>query len=118
MAKTRAEYQREWIRKRKALYKAGKVCVQCGSEESLEWHHRNPAEKWTSNPWSYAKHRLEAELAKCDLLCNECHKEITREQRAVALEHGTHKGYTRGCRCEACRHGHTEYMRRWRATLC
>jgi hypothetical protein len=57
-------------------------CCKCGSWERLEVDHRNPEEKHL-NPralWSLSPQnpRRIAELAKCQVLCHECHKEKTR----------------------------------------
>lgn len=69
----RKEYQRKWCAARRAAYIAGKVCAMCGGDRSLEFHHRNPDEKISHRIWSWSTVRLEAELAKCDVLCRSCH---------------------------------------------
>jgi hypothetical protein len=58
----------------------GRVCMQCGFEavtpQQLHWHHRDPSTKafnvsrWTGSP---DNPRLLAEIAKCDVLCANCH---------------------------------------------
>lgn len=67
------EYQRNWIAKRRAQYLRGKNCTKCGSVNALEFHHKNPDNKITHRFWSWRKDRLEAELAKCEVLCARCH---------------------------------------------
>ena len=98
----------------------GGKCVKCGSTEALEFHHRVPAEKsfTVSKGWSQTSDVLAAELEKCDLLCDVCHK----------IEHGPAHGgerrYNSGCRCEMCVAGwkarlpaRVAYKRRRRAEL-
>lgn len=62
-----------WIRSLKVS------CSRCEFDEpaALTFHHRDPAEKSSSiamaasNGWS--RDRLETEMAKCDVLCANCH---------------------------------------------
>jgi hypothetical protein len=91
----------------------GGKCVKCGSVERLEFDHINPATKIEHRIWSWSKPRLEAELAKCQLLCQSCHIEKTKAEfvytesmRPVRLPipHGTWAGYAHyKCRCHECR---------------
>jgi hypothetical protein len=105
------EYQRQWKMARRVAWFKDKVCTKCGATESLELHHRDPKTKVTSNVWSWAKVRRDAELAKCDVLCWTCHRDITSEQNIVWFstplsekKHGTDNTYNRHhCRCEVCR---------------
>ncbi|GAA2546061.1 5-methylcytosine-specific restriction endonuclease McrA [Neomicrococcus aestuarii] len=96
------EYMRNWARKNRAEFMAGKSCVKCGSTQSLEVDHIDPSEKVTHRIWSGGKAFREAELAKCQVLCAECHKEKTQQQRGL-FPCGTGAAYKRGCRCEECR---------------
>lgn len=51
-------------------------CVHCGSAKSLDFHHRDPAMKSfrvSRGVYHVSKERLEAEIAKCDVLCRACH---------------------------------------------
>lgn len=95
------EYQRLWMRRRRNKFFAGKVCVQCGATDRLELDHIDPAEKSTHNIWSWSAKRRATELAKCQVLCSDCHLEKTLEQRPKA-QHGGLGMYKRGCRCDAC----------------
>jgi len=55
-------------------------CVQCGFDDhrAIDFHHRDPATKVASInsmvkrnvPWD----EVEAEIAKCDALCANCHR--------------------------------------------
>lgn len=54
---------------------------------------------------------MEAELAKCEVLCRRCHAEI--HTGSLRIEHGS-GGYRRGCRCEVCRRAKAAQMARYR----
>lgn len=63
------------------LNKLGGVCVVCGANEGLHFDHINPLTK----EYAIAKilsggseAKVSAEMAKCQLLCLEHHKEKTR----------------------------------------
>lgn len=75
------EYQRNWMRKRRDDFFKDKSCVKCGSVSDLEIDHINPEEKVRHAIWSYSKEKRDTEIAKCQVLCNECHKKKTNEQR-------------------------------------
>lgn len=92
------DYQREWVATRRAAYLHGRSCVLCGSAENLEFDHANPEHKVSHRVWSWSRERLEAELAKCVILCRRCHQERHSLERP---KHGS-GGYKRGCRCEVC----------------
>lgn len=70
----RREYARQWIAERRAEWFKGKACAQCDSTENLELDHLDPKHKITHRIWSWSAVRREAELAKCRVLCGECHK--------------------------------------------
>jgi hypothetical protein len=69
------EFNRKWVAARRAAWFAGKQCVKCGSTESLELDHIDPATKVSHSIWSWTAERREAELAKCQVLCRKCHQE-------------------------------------------
>ncbi len=101
------EYQRAWMRKRRAHYLQGEKCKYCNSKENLQIHHVNPDVKESHRIWSWAKKRLEAELAKCIVLCQRCHNEIHNPP-----EHGSRTRYeAHGCRCIACCSKHTTHLK-------
>lgn len=78
----RAELQ-EWYTK----YKATLHCRNCGEwrPECLHFHHRDPRQKefnvseWIRNGVSLET--LKAEIAKCDVLCANCHAIETQNQK-------------------------------------
>jgi len=71
-------------------YKATLQCRNCGEwrPECLQFHHRDPKEKkfnigeWIKNGVSLET--LQAEIAKCDVLCANCHAVETQNQRYQA----------------------------------
>lgn len=70
------------------LDKLGGVCVECGTTENLEFEHIDPSTK----EFSIAKilsggseTKVSAEMAKCQLLCNEHHKKKTQKDRLILL---------------------------------
>lgn len=70
----RIEEVRVWFRELKKT----KVCARCGETtvECLQFHHRDPSQKVldvsaTIARWS--RERILAEIAKCDVLCANCH---------------------------------------------
>jgi hypothetical protein len=105
--------QREWMRKRRAEFFAGKVCVKCSADKNLELDHIEPADKLSHCVWSWAKIRREVELAKCQVLCNQCHKAKTQAMYPER-QHGTSAMYRRGCRCEPCRAAQAVLWDNWK----
>jgi 5-methylcytosine-specific restriction endonuclease McrA len=80
------EFQRNWVAKRRADWFSNKSCVRCGSQEDLQIDHIDPKTKshllkslHNNAIWSWSEKRREDELAKCQVLCDPCHKEKTRE---------------------------------------
>ena len=66
-------------------YKQGKKCSRCNFSNplALDFHHKNPKDKEFSISKAYIKgigiEKLEKEIAKCEILCANCHR----------IEHGT-----------------------------
>lgn len=67
-------------------------CSECHdptNKAALEFHHRNPSEKVASigtmirQPTKYNLTDLMNEVAKCDLVCSPCHKQIHRKWRLI-----------------------------------
>lgn len=114
------EYERNWVAARRANWIAsqGGCCAKCGSTDRLEVDHIDPATK-TCNPtriWSREQAFRDMELAKCQVLCYECHKEKTFA--AVVVVHGIRYTYrARGCRCEECREWNRQRVRAQRQAV-
>lgn len=108
------EYQREWMRRRREDFFANKSCVRCGSTDRLELDHIDRATKVDHKIWSWSKARQEKELAKCQVLCYDCHKVKTKTEFTIT-EHGTRAQYrNHGCKCAECRAHNTNTKRAWR----
>jgi hypothetical protein len=116
-------WQAKWIARRRAEWIAENgPCAVCGNTENLEVDHIDPAAK-TMNPamvWSLSAAKRAAELAKCQVLCSDCHLEKTLREKAKPppQPHGTKARYSRrggGCRCELCRAAAKQYDRERRA---
>lgn len=73
------EYKRLWLRKRRQEYLDGYVCFHCGTDEDLQIHHVDPADKEDHRIWGWSRQRLEAELEKCIVLCVDCHRKVHYE---------------------------------------
>ncbi len=86
-------YQREWRAARRARYASGQSCARCGSTERLEIDHIDPLLKVSNAIWSWSIPRLEEELAKCQWLCNSCHKAKTRTDGTHDRIRGERNGF-------------------------
>ena len=115
-------YQQKWKAARRAAYFAGKCCVRCGSTERLELDHIDPSTRdsalkafHTADFWSWSMKRIEAEIAKCQVLCRKCHEAKTM----VDLGQTGHsrRGYDKGCRCVVCVEANNSHNRRRRARV-
>jgi 5-methylcytosine-specific restriction endonuclease McrA len=89
------EYQREWIaRRREEWFDENGPCAQCGSDEALQIDHIDREKKVDHRVWSWSKERREAELAKCQVLCGECHGKKSIDEGSVPPPtHGTDSRY-------------------------
>jgi hypothetical protein len=71
------EYQRRWLRARRAQFFAGRTCAECQSTVRLELHHVDRSTKVSHHVWSWRQERRDAETAQCQVLCSRCHLEKT-----------------------------------------
>ena len=75
-SRNRARAQRAWLR----TLKEGKPCEDCGltfPHFVLDWHHRNPLDKEfeiANGGLSKGRQTILSEIAKCSLLCANCHR--------------------------------------------
>ncbi len=78
----KAAYMRRFYAKRKLRLrdlKAGRRCRDCGNDDPrvLDFHHRDPSAKSfkiATKAWQVSEARLLEEVAKCDVLCANCHR--------------------------------------------
>ena len=80
------EYQkrRHAERRAMAIELLGGECANCGSNETLEFDHIDPATKVYTVATMFASRRwelIERELQKCQLLCRPCHLSKTHGNR-------------------------------------
>lgn len=80
------DYMREYMKTRwqkrraSAILQLGGKCVNCGSVDDLEFDHKDSSEKkfYISRMSSCSEAKWQEELAKCQLLCHDCHMKKTR----------------------------------------
>lgn len=115
-AETQRRYQRDLLKCRRAAWlEENGPCACCGSDENLQVDHIDPRLKVSHNVWSWSEQRRARELAKCQVLCTDCHKVKTRTDKSRPIRHGTVNGYTnRRCRCVACCKANTDRKRTYR----
>lgn len=106
-------YQLQWIKRRREAWLQDKSCIRCGSLDRLELDHIDPKQKLI-NPaqlWGMSETNPKriAELAKCQVLCYDCHKNKSVIDDYARLRHGTNTMYTHyRCRCQPCRDAHAQ----------
>jgi hypothetical protein len=123
-----AAYMKSWYDRRhaEAVEKLGGRCSQCGSTERLEIDHKDPKtadqrmRRGRGGMWTASEERFQAELAKCQLLCHDCHVDKTIRERGFTPAKGTHGTLSayRYCgppKCEECKKAKREYARDKRA---
>ena len=90
----RKKYSREWVAKRRAEWFAlNGPCIQCGSWKRLELDHIDPSLKVANSIWSWTRERQEEEIAKCQILCHECHLKKTARQRRERITNYCNRGH-------------------------
>lgn len=100
--------QRIAARRAEWFARFGGVCCKCGSDENLQVDHVDPSKKISHRVFSWCDEKREAELGKCQPLCQQCHINKTRAWYLENLPHGNSGAYNKhGCRCEVC----MDYMR-------
>lgn len=103
----RKDMSEEERRQRRAwgIWYLGGHCLKCGTTERLEFDHLDPAIKRTSQFLNWAQAAAKVELRRCQLLCYDCHKAKTDENkdRAYRIKHGTLRyALLHGCKCQEC----------------
>lgn len=84
----------KWQAKRRALLAELKdtPCVECGGRfhpAAMDFRHRDPSSKYRRyTAWTYVlgTERLLEEVAKCDVICANCHRTLHAEERARERE--------------------------------
>lgn len=120
------EYMKDYRARRRAraIVLLGGKCVECSSTKNLEFDHKDPATKdkeVSKHLWDQKPSVIAAELRKCQLLCEDCHKKKTKKNGDIsrereAAQHGSlrmYKAYK--CRCNACTENHRQWRRGYNA---
>lgn len=97
------EYQKLWAasRRREWLGRNG-PCKKCGSDQDLEVDHIDPKTKINHKVWTWKESKRNLELAKCQVLCWECHKDKTINEQKTN-KHGLRMYEKWNCRCSICK---------------
>lgn len=130
--KYRQEHKKEnaaavnaWRQKRIAWAKEklGGKCVWCSAVDNLHFDHIIPKTKNAAIQKMVCSkmEKFELELAKCQLLCANCHREKTKQNGEYSLskpQHGTATMYgNKKCRCELCRQWKSKYDKQRRTKI-
>jgi 5-methylcytosine-specific restriction endonuclease McrA len=80
---TRTQLRKHHLRAYAQMVRKRGVCLSCGESDwrCLEFHHRDPTDKSFTIAAAVGRQvpleKLTEELAKCDLLCANCHAKVT-----------------------------------------
>lgn len=81
----RKKVVREQAREYVYQYLCTHACTSCGESDPrvLEFHHRSGKDKAVSElvAGGYSIETIQAEINKCDVLCANCHRKITMNER-------------------------------------
>ena len=100
----------------------GGQCAHCGSPDDLQLDHIDPATKafTLSQNYGVPEDQWQSELAKCQLLCGDCHRLKTASEQRSPLHGAWGMAGRPKCRCSECRDFinayHRAYKRKWRAS--
>lgn len=120
----KAKYYRELMiaryreRRAKAVQDLRGKCVRCGSVKELQLDHIDSTAKEYSifKTW-LSEEKFKAEVAKCQLLCQECHTDKTLAdlgRKKAKGTHGTISSY-RYCHCDECKAAKNKASREYKA---
>ncbi len=114
-------YMRKYIgeryhrRRNEAKAKLGGKCAACGATENLEFDHVDHRSKTAeiAKVWTYSNKKFWAEIKKCQLLCESCHREKTYRDLGWKKAKGVHgaPGSHRYCKCELCMKAWRDYQK-------
>lgn len=105
---------RYYSRRLDLIESMGGECVECGSEDRLEFDHidrRAKAFDIAKRLDSAPLDEIQAEIEKCQLLCRDCHK--AKSDREQSVQHGGGASGKKNCKCEPCKARKAEYMREY-----
>lgn len=118
------EYMREYVAKRykrlrsEWIERLGGSCAACGSRDNLEFDHIDASQKKYNIGKilsTHSKQKVEEEMARCQLLCKECHLEKTiREEDIYIVDHGEGLTGKKSCYCSLCGPLKSAYNKRYK----
>lgn len=121
------EYMRKYMlnryhkRRNEWLRKLGGKCAMCSATDVLEFDHVIAASKEHNigKILASGSNKLVAyEMAKCQLLCHDCHVEKSQNSNDVrVVPHGGGVSGKRNCSCDLCRSKKNEYANNRRKRL-
>lgn len=111
-AMTSSAYMTAYVKARRDKWiQENGPCQECGSTENLQVDHIDRTTKTihTGHIWTRKKIYRDKELAKCQVLCIDCHDKKTGRENTT-WQHGTISGYMRyKCKCIECRRAYRVY---------
>lgn len=123
----RADYMREYManryhqKRQEVIDRLGGRCARCGSTEGkFHLDHKDKSKKTmrASDLHSVNDQRFESEIKNLQILCEDCHREKTKEAWDYSTpkpSHGTYWFYRKyRCRCPACVKAYTRKQKEWR----
>lgn len=100
-------------RRADAIVKLGGKCNKCGAIDNLQLDHIDPAAKSfdVAKSHSASQAKWDAEIAKCQLLCQPCHNKKTIADLGYRQAKGFHGTIStvRYCKCDKCRAAKSKY---------
>ena len=101
--------RKEWVTK------LGGLCIDCGSQDNLEFDHSIASSKTFNIAKAlagFSEKRIVEEMSKCVLRCKSCHikKSLTKRDMRI-VDHGEGKTGKYNCRCDLCRPLKNAYAR-------
>jgi len=88
--------RRKQVREKLQILKAQGACVECGlsgeiATWALDYHHINHDDKVASVSYlvsnGYSWKRIEKEIAKCELICSNCHRIRHYKEHKAGIKH-------------------------------
>lgn len=126
-AAPRGEYMRQYMadryhsKRQEIIDRLGGKCARCQSNKG-PWHldHKDKRKKTmrASDLHSVNDQRFQQEIKNLQLLCEECHRDKTKESWDYSTpkpRHGTYWYFRRyGCRCQRCSKAYKDKQKEWR----
>jgi hypothetical protein len=123
----RADYMREYMKNRyrnkrqEIINRLGGKCSRCGSTDGhfhLDHIDKKKKTMRASDMHSVNDKKFEEEIKNLQILCQDCHKEKTKESWDYSTpkpKHGTYWFFRRhGCRCPKCTKAYKTKQKEWR----